>query len=204
MKFLGLFAAAAVAILTSNLASADTDVLNTGTPTGTGAPVELLGSTQFGVEFQLTGPATIDSISTYLTQGSASTGAAYEYFLYSGTALTRNSAAIDTAAELWGGTSGWNSSTVNWALSTGTYTLAIQSTSSGGALDLPLLASTTSGSTPALGWQDKSGSNWTATTTTTYGIEVTELSATPEPSAWALAFVGVGAFVYLRARRQKA
>jgi len=198
MKFMGLFAVAAVAALTSTWASADVDVLNTGTPTGTGAPFELNNGTIFAVEFQLNAGQSLTSVSTYFTQGDVSTGSSFDYFIYANP-LSRNESASANAAELWSGTPGWDTSTnlSFTAKTTGDYWLAIEGTSSQ-FLDLPELTSQTAGSTPALGWETKSGANW-ASTTADYGVEIT---ATPEPSAWALAFAGMGAFVYLRARRQ--
>jgi hypothetical protein len=198
MKFLGFLAAAALAALTSTFASADVDVLNTGTPTGSGGPVELNNGTIFAVEFQLNAGQSLTSVSTYFTQGDVSTGSSFDYFIYANP-LSRNEVASANAAELWSGTPGWDSSTnlSFTAQTTGDYWLAIEGTSSQ-FLYLPGLSSATAGSTPALGFETKSGANW-VTTTADYGVEIT---ATPEPSAWALALVGVGAFVYIRARRQ--
>ncbi len=136
------------ACLLPTLASAQTDLVNTGTPTGTTAPAILSTAQSVAAEFDIAAGQTVTSLSAYLTQGTAQPGDAFTFTIYS--SLGRNlPPASFTVSEQWE-TNGWTTaSNVDWTPATsGNYWLVLTSNSSGYQFDLPPLDSNTTGNPP--------------------------------------------------------
>jgi hypothetical protein len=198
---------AAILILPS-LASAQTFVLDTGTPTSTNGPLEVNSGQSLAAEFSASAGTDIDLLSVYLTPSpSASTGS-FVLNIYSGaTGLPSNS--NRSARDIFTTTAtytaaGWNTAAVNWTLpTTGDYWVTISS-SAGDGFDAPLETGLGTGTAPALSFAF-SGSNGfftvSNTATSAFGIQI---AAAPEPSSWALALVCAGLFVGLRRRFARA
>ncbi len=206
MKSFCVVVAVAAVSLMSNLAKAQTDLVNTGTPTG-GAFVESDSSQSFAAEFSIQSGQTITSIAPYLTLGgsNAQPGESFTLDIYA-TLPGRNGAGgvLDyTVTGQWEA-DGFTPVTTNWTASnTGDYWVAVvNSNSATNFLDLEDLASASTGDPAALGfeWAGSSGS-YSASGAPSFGLEIV---ATPEPASWALSLVCVGALGVLYLWRRPA
>jgi len=198
----------AVLLTLPALASAQSFVLDTGTPTSTNGPLVVNSAQSIAAEFSAGAGTDIDLLSVYLTPSpSASTGS-FVLDIYSGaTGLPSNS--NRSARDIFSTTAtyttaGWNSAAVNWTLpTTGDYWITVSS-ASGTGYDAPLETGLGTGTAPALSFAF-SGSNGfytvSNTATSAFGVQIT---ATPEPSSWALALICAGLFVGLRRRFARA
>jgi hypothetical protein len=186
--------AIAAALLAPGIAAASF-VLDTGTPTGTGAPIELTSAQFIAGEFAATAGDTIVDLSAYLTQGAGEPGDTFTFDIYASTGFTSRSsnrpAPVYTATGTFAA-NGWNTTAVNWTpSSTGDYWLALQvaSPTNTRGLDAPLEASASTGTAPALAFA-YAGSSGQYGLSSAYpiGLEVTD-AASPVPlpaSAWLL------------------
>jgi len=193
--------AVAAAALLPGMASA-AFILDTGVPGGSGPPVQLLIN-DFAAEFSYSSGETITSLAAYVTQGSAQPGASFEFQIYAGT-LTRNSTASYSATATYE-TNGWTStSPLSLTLpSSGDYWLVVAPISGSTGLDLPVQSSATTGTVPALGFEYKSGSNWTASGAPYIGVEINAASPVPVPATLPLLLSGLGALAALGRRRNQ-
>lgn len=183
-------AAIAIAALQPRIGSAQSFLLNTGTPPSSGTPsVTLNTSNWYAAEFTVGAGETITTLSAYLTQGSGEPGDTFNWDLYSasGTFLGANREAAAETAQGTFSANGWNSTNVDWSLGAGTYWIALQvsSTSQTRGLDLVTETSTTTGTAPALAFAYANSTGRYATETNDpFGVEV---SAVPvPPTAWLL------------------
>jgi hypothetical protein len=194
--------AVTAAALLPSMASAGF-ILDTGVPEVGGAPVQLL-TNDFAAEFSYTTGETITSLAAYLTQGSAQPGASFQFQIYAGT-LSRTSTASYTTTATYE-TDGWNStSPLSVALgSSGDYWLVVEPVSGSTGLDLPTESSATTGTVPALGFEYKSGSNWTASGAPYIGVEISAASPVSAPATLPLLLSGLGALSALGRRRKSA
>ena len=125
-------------------------ILDTGIPTGTGAP-SLLNSAQWvAAEFSATAGEHITSLSAYLTQGLGQVGDTFTFDIYSSTNFTGRSTS-STLRKSFTGTfsgNGWNTAAVDWTAPTAAnYWLALQVSSSTQTkgLDVPVESSNKTG-----------------------------------------------------------
>ena len=178
-------------------------LLDTGTPTNFTTPDVVSSSSSLAAEFALTAGENLDQISLYLTPGSQNYEDQYLTInLFSSNITSRTHANAIASFQLEYTASGWNTTAANYtALATGDYWVSIQTSNSGYTLDAPGEAAQPTGTAPALAFAYSTGSSqYTASSTASFGIQVGESEAVPEPSSWALAFVCVGVFAYLRRR----
>jgi hypothetical protein len=197
--------AVAAAYLAPGIASASF-VLDTGTPTGTGAP-EVLSTAQFlAGEFAVTAGENITELSAYLTQGAGQPGDTFTFDIYSGSGLiARNASPVFSTTGTFT-TNGWNSAAVNWTpTTTGDYWLALQvaSTTDTKGLDAPTETSTSTGTAPALAFAYSTGGSAAYKSTSTgIGLEVTAASPVPLPAGiWLLGSGVLGLGAMARRRR---
>jgi hypothetical protein len=201
-----LGAVVAIAALQPQIGSAQSFVLDSGTPSS-GTSVTLGASNWYAAEFTLGAGETITNLSAYLTQGSGEPGNTFTWDLYSasGTFLGRNREAASNTAVGAFTINGWNSTSVDWSLGAGTYWIAMQVSSSSQTpgLDLPTETSTTTGTAPALAFAYSNG------TSTGYALETNnpvgiEVSASPVPLPAAVWLLGSGlASLGFAARRRR-
>jgi len=198
---LTLAAAMATAALVPGVASADTLILDTGTPSS-GPPAALLtSSSSYAAEFNVTAGETITELSAYLN-GPTGSNDTFNFELYSagGPFLTATNATREPATDGVQATfsgNGWNSIAVDWTPAPGTYWLALQTTASG--LTLPVESSTSTGTAPATAFAfDGTNNKYLAETTTGVGMQV---SAVPLPGAVWLLGSGLIGFVSMARRR---
>jgi hypothetical protein len=199
--------ALAAAILAPGIASASF-VLDTGVPTGSGAPVVLTTAQFLAGEFAVTAGEDITQLAAYLTQGVSNTGT-FTFDIYSGltgnTFLSRSSqreAPLASATGTFTG-NGWSTASVNWvAPTTGDYWLALQVSSSTTGhtlgLDAPVETSSSTGTVPAAAFAyAPSSGQYQTSGAPQIGLEVTAASPVPLPaSAWLLGsglLAGLGA-----------
>jgi MYXO-CTERM domain-containing protein len=175
-----------------NAASASV-LLNTGTPTGSGAPLLLYSAQSLAAEFSASAGATsIGSLSAYLTKGTAQAGDSFTFDIYKSLPTTSNRSPqpIFSTSANWE-QNGWTTATVDWTLpGTGDYWLVLKNSSSGRSsyqFDAPQLTSSSAGPVPALAFEAAPTDGFFAATTASFGVEV--ISA-PEPSSAVLALVG--------------
>ncbi len=191
-----LAAVLAAAFTLPNIASAQF-ILDTGVPNGGTGTFVLNSSSSLAGEFAATTNETITQLSAYLTQGVSQSGTSFIFDIYSSLRTTGNRVSpVFTTTATYTGT-GWNVANVNWTpTANGDYWLALQ-TSSGNSFDATGEASNSTGTLPAIAFAASSNSNdyYTVSTTSPIGLEIT---ATPEPSSWALGFLALGLAFYLR------
>jgi MYXO-CTERM domain-containing protein len=204
MKTLPILLLALVAAFTvPSFASAQSFILDTGAPTGSLNPI-LNSTSSYGAEFAANAGQDITLLSAYLTQGVGQSGTSFTFDIYSNAGLRENvgAARYYTSSYALSATftgSGWSSAAANYVIpTTGDYWVTVQTTS-GNTFDMPTESSATTGTVPALNFAFATTSNYyyTPSTTDPVGLEVT---ATPEPSTWALALLAVGGFAFLRRR----
>jgi hypothetical protein len=192
MKTLAI-AGAAAALLSPGLASASF-ILDTGTPTGSGGPVQLTALQWFAGEFAITAAETDQTyaLSAYLTEGAGQPGDTFTFDVYAaGTGFTARSSQREAPTFTSTGTftaNGWNFSNTNWTpTAAGSYWLALQvsSPTDTPGLDLPLEASATTGTAAALGFAVAGSSGqYAASNASPIGLEI---STVPLPPAlWLL------------------
>jgi len=199
-------------LLAPGIASASF-VLDTGTPTGTGAP-EILSTAQWVAgEFSITAGQTVTALSAYLTQGVGQPGDTFAFDIYSSTGFTGRSSGrtlLKTVTATFAA-NGWNTAAVNWTpTTTGNYWLALQvsSTTQTKGLDLPVETSASTGTVPAGGFAylgSGTNSQYTTSGALPIGLEVTAASPVPLPAtAWLLGSGVFGLGAMARRRRTAA
>ena len=196
MKSLSVLLFALVAALSLPNQAKAQFVLDTGTPTGSSLPILNINDS-YAAEFSANAGQTLTLFSAYLTPNTG--GTTFLFDIYS--SLRTTSSRVSPVYTISGTytAAGWNSSVANFTIpTTGDYWLAIQGVS-GSAFDVPTESSTTTGTAPAIAFATAGTSTdlYSVSTAAPVGLQVT---ATPEPSAWALALLAVGGFVYLRRR----
>jgi len=199
---LAFVVAFSLAAVQSDIASASTVILDTGTPQGTAFPI-LNSIDWYAAEFAATAGEKITQLSAYLKPNTGGQGTAFTFAVYSNTGFIngRNLTAQYSVGATFEG-SGWNSAAANWTVpTTGDYWVVLEMSSS--ALDLVTETSDTTGTVPALAFADATASShiFAKQTVAPFGIEVT---AVPEPSTWAmliLGFAGIGVLAYRRRSR---
>jgi hypothetical protein len=192
-----------LAALAPAVASADSFILDTGIPQGSGAPVELLTSS-FAAELYITAGETITQLSAYLTQGSGEVGSTFEWSLYSAAGPFLNSRNIEAASFNAIGTfsgNGWNSVAVDWTATTSGYYWIALSPQNDPGLDLPLETSDSTGTVPATAFA-YTGTNHEFMTDTAYPVGI-EVTATPLPAALPLFAGGFGVVAMIAQRRKR-
>jgi hypothetical protein len=190
MKSFCVALAVAVVFLMSNLAKAQTDLVNTGAPTG-GSFFEVDSIQSFAAEFNIQAGQTVTSIAPYLTQGDAQPGQFFTLDIYSALPARNGGSLAYTVSAQWE-TNGFDVVSTNWTPTIGgNYWVAVTN-GSGNFLDLENLASNSTGNPAALGYEYAgSTGSYTAAGAPSFGLEIV---ATPEPTSWALGLVGIGAF----------
>jgi len=178
-------------------------LVNTGTPTGSGAPLILSSAQSLAAEFSApAGSTTIASVSAYLTQGTAAAGDAFTFDIYQTLPTTSNRSPVPlfSASTNWE-QNGWTTATVDWTLpGAGDYWLVLKNSSSGRnsyQFDAPQLTSSSPGPVPALAFETAPTDGFFTSTTDGFGVEVL---STPEPSSAALALVGAAILARWRRR----
>jgi hypothetical protein len=210
MKYPSALIASAMAavVLIPGIANASF-VLDTGAPTGTGAPLSVSSSQFVAGEFAATAGDTIVDLSAYLTQGVGEPGDTFTFDIYSNTGFTSRANSRPAAVYSATGTftaNGWNTTAVNWTpTATGDYWLALQVGTSQNTrgLDAPLESSATTGTAPALGFA-YAGTNGQYTVSSAYpiGLEVSDAAPVPLPASFLLLLSGVGAAFGVGLRRR--
>ncbi len=177
-------------------------LLDTGTPTGMGAPLELIGSQSLAGEFTATAGETITQLAAYVTPLTGN-GNSLIFDLYSGPITGRNTIKDlvgSTTATL--NTSGWTTANVDFVLpTTGNYWFAVAANGSGTTFDMPLEAASGSGTVPAEAFADYTGSQYASLSTTGVGLEVS--GVVPEPATFGM-LSGVGLLVIAVGRQLRA
>jgi hypothetical protein len=203
-KALAAFAVVAIFTLPT-IASAGLVIVNTGTPTGTGAPALLYSAQSLAAEFHVSAGESIGTLSAYLTKGTAAPGDTFVFDIYQTlpTSSNRNPPLLYSLTEKWE-QNGWNTATADWTpATTGNYWLVLKQPVSGRGswqFDAPPLASSSTGNPPALGFEFAGSSGFfSATNAPTFGLEIT---AAAEPSSVALALVWPVFLAYVRRRRK--
>jgi hypothetical protein len=197
--------AIAAAFLLPTTASADIIIVNTGTPTGTGAPALLYPAQSLAAEFNISAGLTIGTLSAYLTAGTAQPGDTFVFDIYQTlpTNSNRNPPLLFSFSEPWE-QDGWATATVSWTpTTTGNYWLVLKQPHTGYQFDAPPLASSTRGNPPALGFAFAGSNGFFSTSNApTFGVEI--VVPVPEPSSLALLALGGGALAGWRWRKRKA
>ncbi len=193
-------------LLLPGRASANT-VLDTGTPTGTGAPALLNTAQWLAGEFAVSSGDTNQAyaLSAYLTQGVGQPGDTFTFDIYSSTTfLSRNRGNALFSSTGTFTANGWNLSSTDWTPTTaGDYWLALEVSSSTltRGLDAPQLSSASVGAVPALAFAYNASAGQFATANAfPIGLEI---SAVPLPPAvWLLGsgVLGLGAMARRRRR----
>jgi len=195
MKSFNVAVIVIASIFLSHVASAQTYLVNTGTPTG-GSFLEVDSIQSVAAEFNIQAGQTVTSIAPYLTQGIAQPGQFFTLDIYS-TLPGRNGGVLDYTVSAQWETNGFTAVSTNWTPTVaGNYWVAVGN-ASGNNFDVETLSSTNTGSPAALGYEySTSSGSFTAAGAPGFGLEIV---ATPEPASWALSLVCVGALgvVYL-------
>jgi hypothetical protein len=187
-------------------------VLDTGTPTGTGAPVVLSTAQWLAGEFAVTAGEDITDLSAYLTQGVGQPGDKFTFDIYSSTGFTGRASGRTVVFSATGTftANGWNTTAVNFTPTTsGDYWLALQvsSTTQTKGLDAPVEASGGTGTVPAIAYAylgAGTSSEYTTTAAPAIGLEVTAAAPVPLPPAIWLLGSGLLGFAGTMARRRQA
>jgi hypothetical protein len=194
---------AIVGVLTVPTAASASVLVNTGTPTGSGAPLILSSAQSLAAEFSASAAnTTIESLSAYLTAGTAQAGDAFTFDIYQTLPTTSNRSPqpLFSLSTNWE-QAGWTTATVDWTLpGTGDYWLVLKNTSSGRnsyQFDAPQLTSSSAGPVPALAFETAPTDGFFAATTASFGVEV---FSTPEPASAVLALVGTAFLARWRRR----
>jgi hypothetical protein len=170
-------------------------LLDTGTPTGTGAPLKVSSSQSLAGEFSATAGETITQLAAYLTP-STGNGNSLLLDIYSSPFLATRPTSlhqdITTTATL--NPTGWTSASVDWVVpTTGNYWFVVANNSSATTFDMPLEAASDSGTVPALGFAfAPSSGQFASLTTTGIGLEVSGII--PEPATFGM-LSGLGLLV---------
>lgn len=202
-------AGAAAAVMLSPAVASASFILDTGTPTGTGAPEVLTTAQWLAGEFAVTTGETGQaySLSAYLTQGAGQIGDTFTFDVYAaGSGFTARAssreAPVFTATGTFTG-NGWNFSSSDWTPSTaGSYWLALQvsSTSQTHGLDAPVETSATTGTVPALGFAYAPSSlQYQTAGAQPIGLEITAVPL--PPGIWLLGSAVLGLGGVMRRRR---
>ena len=197
-------AALAAVVLSPGIASADF-VLDTGTPTGTGAPTVLNSAQWVAAEFTATAGQTIDSVAAYLTQGLGQPGDTFTFDIYSSAGFTgrANGRGLITSTTGTFTSNGWNTAAIDWTpTATTQYWLALQvlAPTNTKGLDLPTEAAAATGTVPAQAFAFL-GSNGQFSTSgaPTFGVQI---SAVPLPAAAWFFGSGILGLAALKRRRR--
>ena len=180
-------------------------LLNTGTPTGSGAPLILSSAQSLAAEFSVSASdTTLATLSAYLTAGTAAPGDAFTFDIYQTLPTASNRSPVPLfATSATYEQDGWTTASVNWNLpGAGDYWLVLKNTSSGRGsyqFDAPQLSSTSAGPVPALAFETAGSSGLFTPASVGFGVEVTSV---PGPSSAVLALIGA-AFMARRRRRSK-
>jgi hypothetical protein len=201
MKTVAIVGVAAAVMILPGIASASF-VLDTGIPTGSGAPVVLSTAQSLAGEFAVTAGEQITDLSAYLTQGAGEPGDTFTFDIYASSGFTSRPssrpAPVYTVTGIFTA-NGWQTAAVNWTpAASGDYWLALQvgSTTDTRGLDAPTEASTTTGTVPALAFAyAPSSGQYTTNSAPSIGLEVTAANPVPlPPSLW---LMGSGLLVAL-------
>jgi hypothetical protein len=182
-----------------------TSILDTGVPTGAGAPLSLSTSQWLAGEFAVTGSETDVPywLAAYLTQGGGSVGDTFTFDVYSSAGFTNRSSTRPSPVFTSTGTftgNGWNISSADWTPTVaGDYWLALQvgSTSQTRGLDAPVETSATTGPVPARGFADAPASGqYTTSGAEPIGLEITAATGSGSTDGplplWAAVALGTG------------
>jgi hypothetical protein len=201
-----LGAAIAIAAIQSQSASAQSFVLDTGTPPSSGtSSVSLNSADWYAAEFTVGPGETLTELSAYLTQGAGQVGNTFTWDLYSasGVFLGANRELPTDSTTGTFNANGWNSTSIDWGVGAGTYWIALQVSSSSQTpgLDLVTETSTTTGTAPAQAFAYAGTTGRYATETANpFGVQV---SAVPLPAAsWLLGSALAGLGFAVRGRRR--
>lgn len=187
-------------------------LLDTGIPGGTSAPLTLSSTSWVAAEFAATGAETITSISAYLTPALSTTAVndTFTFNIYSDTGFIggRSPAPLQSFTGTYTA-AGWTTTSVDWTLpASGNYWLALQvggTTQPTKGLDLPIEASTQTGTEPAEAFavlNSNTSKRFTTTGALPFGVEVS-VSPVPLPAGiWLLGsgLMGLGAMMKRRGR----
>jgi hypothetical protein len=194
---------AVAALVAVQPALADTLVLDTGTPSGSGFPMTLDGSDFVAAKFHLDADKTITGVQAYLNAGLDSSGATFTFALYSndtvGGLFDRFGGSVYSAQGTYSA-DGWTGLTgLNWSgLGAGDYWLALEvgATDSASGLSLPSPAS--GGTAAALAYAFNAGSGYQTSGAQSFGAQV---STVPVPGAVWLLGSGLAGLAGLRRKR---
>ncbi len=173
-----LVLAAALSPVASNAAFY---VLDSGTPTGSGAPVIVSSSQSVAGEFSAQAGENVTELSAYLSSVSGN-GNSLIFDIYEGTFIGSHAQkTLETSVTATYTGAGWTSASVNWVVpTTGNYWFTVGGNGTGTTFDAPLETSTGTGTVPALEFATGSSGTYTA-----YGNGFGfEISAVPEPAAY--------------------
>jgi hypothetical protein len=179
-------------------------VLDTGTPTGTGGPLEISSADLVGAEFSATAGEDITQLSAYLAPG-AGNGNSLIFDIFSGNLVGSHATKtlIGAMTATFSGTTGWTSTDVNWVVpTTGNYWFVIQGNGGGTTFDAPLETSTTTGTVPAreFVFSSNSGSSFSSSPS---GIGLEVSVSAPEPATYgSIAGAGLLTLAVCAPRRQ--
>jgi hypothetical protein len=207
-KYAPFGAALGAILLAPGIASASF-VLDTGTPSGGGAPEVLSTAQWLAGEFAVTAGEDITALSAYLTQGVGEPGDTFTFDIYSSAGFTGRSTGRNLVYSTTGTftANGWNSAVANWTpTASGDYWLALQVSSPNQTkgLDAPVETGAGTGTAPAIAFAylgSGTGSEYTQTGAAPIGLQITA-APVPLPAALWLLGSGVLGLGAMRRRRQ--